>query len=297
MIALLAGVFGTGLYKYCDRDSYLAISVIGCLPGFVVPILFPCEADRGRPYSERFWVKGSTWIAIFGFYGNYFWTHYFYQLLDAKYLFDSYRFNDVPLVTFTSTFFYFTFYFSFVNVILRRVANFARGLPSLAHAIIWWSSIFTWAYGTAVFEAVSIQHFPLYTYSDRDTFLTVGSVVYGLYFIVGVPMFFALDEDYSPAESPDSHPPSRLSLWDTAVSAFAATAIVTLLLDLWRLLLGNIYELGKELTVPLPFVYQPLPPTPEPKVVAEVVVTVDACTQLAKDWARSQIAKATSLLR
>lgn len=253
MVVLLAGVFGTSLYKYCDRNSYLVITVVGCLPGIFVPIFFPCKADRGRPYSQRFWVKGSVWIAIFGFYGNYFWTHYFYELLGAQYLFDSYRFNDVPLVTFTATFFYFTFYFSFVNILLRRISSFSQDLPTFARSLIWWSNVCALAYGTAVFEAVSIQHFPLYTYTEREAFLIVGSVVYGLYFVVGFPMFFALDENYQGSIAGRSH---RISLRDSSINAFAATAIITLLLDLWRLVLGSIYEIGQTMSIRVPFIYQ-----------------------------------------
>jgi cycloeucalenol cycloisomerase len=36
-----------------------------------------------------------VWIAIFSFVGNYFWTHYFFQLLGAAYTFPSWRLNDV----------------------------------------------------------------------------------------------------------------------------------------------------------------------------------------------------------
>lgn len=293
MICLLAGVLGTPLYKYCDRNSYLAITVVGCLPGFVIPIVFPCKADRTRPYSQRFWVKGSLWIAIFGFYGNYFWTHYFYELLGAEYLFDSYRLNDVPLVTFTATFFYFTFYFNFVSVLLRRVAKFSRDLPLIARTLIWWSNICALAYGTAVFEAVSIQHFPLYTYTERDAFLLIGSVVYGLYFVVGFPMFFALDEEYQVSAAGGL---GRISLSSAAVSAFAATSIVTLLLDLWRLAVGSIYELGKSSSIPVPFIYQgndvSISSTlrPSPPRLEDCTQKAKECAREAASWAYNKIA-------
>lgn len=35
------------------------------------------------------------WQAIFGFVGNYFWTHYFFQLLGAAYTLPSHRLNGV----------------------------------------------------------------------------------------------------------------------------------------------------------------------------------------------------------
>lgn len=259
MLLLLAGLLGTPLHEYCDRDSYLLLSIVFCAPGILIPLFFPCKADRYRPFCNRFWVKAAVWIAIFSFYGNYFWTHYFYQLLGARYLFDAYRFNDVPVVCFICTFFYFTFYFSFVNVILRLVARNITVLPYYMGRIVWWATIAALAYGTAIFEAVSIQHFPLYTYTEKNSFLFIGSVVYGLYFVVGFPMFFSIDENpYSRSTNEPRRP--LATLWEVAVNAFAATAIVTLLLDLWRLYLGNIYSIGKRhRIIPVPFIYQAKP--------------------------------------
>lgn len=312
MAILLAVVLGTPLYTYCDRNSYLIISILGCLPGFIVPLLFPCPVDRQRPFTQRFWVKGSLWISIFGFYGNYFWTHYFYQLLGAQYLFDSYRFNDVPLVTFTCTFFYFTFYFNLITVILRRIAYYTADFPPFGVSLLWWFAIAVFAYGTAVFEAVSVQHFPLYTYTERDAFLQIGSVVYGLYFLVGFPMFYSLDEPSASIVLTEQQPnPSEQdantqsyqshSLADAAVNALAATAIVTLLLDLWRLFLGSIYEIGKK-SGNLPFVYQPGQDGPpvqsacstylsaQPTIVyVEKPVTVESCAGVVKSWMKEKV--------
>lgn len=312
MAILLGVILGTPLYQYCDRNSYLIISIIGCLPGFVVPLLFPCPEDEQRPLSQRFWVKGTLWISIFGFYGNYFWTHYFYQLLGAQYLFDSYRFNDVPLVTFTCTFFYFTFYFNLVTIILRRIAYYTADFPAFGASSLWWFSIAFLAYGTAVFEALSIQHFPLYTYSERNAFLQIGSVVYGLYFLVGFPMFYSLDEQPFPIDSSgsddivdDSEEVTAYrryqvhSLADTAINSLAATAIVTLLLDLWRLLLGSIYDIGNA-SFKLPFIYQheeavepaatvcSVPPQPT-FVYIDRPITVDACLGVAKSWVKRTV--------
>lgn len=244
LIVLLVGVLGTGAAPR-DRFTYLYISIALCLPGLLIPLVWPCAADRGRPFAQRFWVKAAAWIAIFSFYGNYFWTHYFYHLLGARYLFDAHRVNDVPIVCFLCTFFYFTFYFALTNLVLRLVATCTSRLPRMLGALVWAVAVAGLAYGTAIFEALSIEHFPLYAYTDRDRFVTVGSAFYALYFVVGFPMFFALDE----------RPGRKASLADAAVSALAATAIVTLLLDIWRLRIGNIYDSGPN-TGPVPFIYQ-----------------------------------------
>lgn len=280
MLILLAGVLGTPLYKYCDRNSFLAITLVGCLPGFVIPLFWPCKADRERPFSQRFWVKGTLWIAIFGFYGNYFWTHYFYEMLGAEYLFDSYRFNDVPVICFLATFFYFTFYFNFINLLLRRIARFTADLPAYSRRLIWCTTILTFSYATAIFEAVTIQHFPLYTYKEKEAFLFVGSIVYGVYFVVGYPMYFSLDEVYA---KPPSKP--RSTAQDAVFNSLAATAIVTLLLDLWRLYIGSIYNLGVGELVQLPFVYQKGAECSTPLPTPDVTVNPQDCIQLASKCA------------
>jgi hypothetical protein len=51
--------------------------------------------ERGRPLAQRYWVKANLWIAILSFVGNYFWTHYFYTLLGARYTFPSWQLNGV----------------------------------------------------------------------------------------------------------------------------------------------------------------------------------------------------------
>lgn len=313
LFILLVGVLGTPLYKYCDRNSYLIITILGCLPGIIIPLVFPAYADRDRPYVERFWVKATIWIIIFDFYGNYFWTHYFYHLLGAQFLFDSYRFNDVPLVNFTATFFYFTVYFNFITILLRRLTFLTSHLPHMLRTILWSVSICALSYATALFEALSVQHFPLYTYTERDAFLKIGSVVYALYFIVGFPMFFSLDEDYNDAHAHDhqrqppsststfTRTPNRISLYHTCLNAFAATAIVTLLLDLWRLSLGSIYQFHRASSIPLPFLYQQkqhnaaqtITPTVESCMV-HLPITVSTCVQHAKKWSLLRAAEAAA---
>lgn len=272
---LLVGVFGTGAYTSCTRDTYLLISVALCLPGVVWPVVFPCAADRHRPFADRFWVKAGVWIVIFSFYGNYFWTHYFYTLLGARYHFDSYQLNDVPVVTYFCTYFYFTFYFALTNVVLRVFRRFLAPLADSASRVkrmlgrvLWGVSVFVLAVGTAVFEAVSIEHFPLYTYTDRATFMTIGSVFYGIYFMFGFPMFFALDES-PPLEAKktgaakeaegEAKAASRDSIWYVAQNALAAAALVTLVLDLWRLYIGDIYSFSAA-SAGIPFVYREAPP-------------------------------------
>lgn len=113
-------------------------------------------------------------------------------------------------------------------------------------------------------------------------------------------MFFQLDEYYSRTKSTAV---TRMSLRHTVLNAFAATAIVTLLLDLWRLLLGNVYELGAQDVIPVPFIYQKA----ECEVPAEIVPPVahefdvsgcarlaSECATAARSWAYRQFSNVMS---
>lgn len=52
-----------------------------------------------HPATSYLWLlaahQANVWIAIFGFIGNYFWTHYFFNLLGAAYTLPSHRLNGV----------------------------------------------------------------------------------------------------------------------------------------------------------------------------------------------------------
>ena len=84
------------LYDRLDEWGYLAIGLAAALPCVLVPALVTeSAADAGRPWADKYWVKANVWIAIFSFIGNYYWTHYFYNLLGAAYTFKAHRLNDV----------------------------------------------------------------------------------------------------------------------------------------------------------------------------------------------------------
>jgi cycloeucalenol cycloisomerase len=76
----------------------MCVGVAAAAPCFVLPPLLQGAADRARPWHDRFWVKANVWIAIFSHIGNYFWTHYFFNLLGAAYTFPAHVLNGVSVV-------------------------------------------------------------------------------------------------------------------------------------------------------------------------------------------------------
>jgi cycloeucalenol cycloisomerase len=196
----------------------------------VPPVLFPGRADRHRRWQERFVVKANVWNAVFGFVGNYLWTHYFYELLGAEYTFPNWRFNDVPVSCYLATQPYFCFYHTFTTLVLRY-GDQRRHWTKRWQAIM----VLLLAYGTAVAETLTIAAFPHYRFKDWYRMMTVGSAFYGLYFVVSFPLYYRIDEE-------DVMKRARWTLGEVVLDALAAAMLVTLLLDAWRLVIGGIGE-------------------------------------------------------
>lgn len=226
LVALLVGLFGSGAYVYCGRWAYLGVAVVLTAPSVLAPFVAPPAVDVGRPLRDRFGVKATLWLAIFGFVGNWFWSHYFYTLLGATYTFDAHALNGAPVVAYLLTHVYFLVYHIAAAAVLRRLA--AAGVDGLAFA----AAVGGLAYAAAVFEAVSIAHFPGYSFPDVAAAVGPGAVVYALYFVVSFPAYTHLDTGRGGGWSP----------WRVAADALAATMAVTLLLDGWRVGIGRVYR-------------------------------------------------------
>ncbi|GBF93808.1 cycloeucalenol cycloisomerase [Raphidocelis subcapitata] len=221
------------LYEYLDEWGYLLVGLAAALPCFLLPPLLPNKADAGKPWHERFWVKANVWIAIFSFIGNYYWTHYFFNLLGAAYTMPSFKLNQVPITMYLMTQAYFCFYHALSNVLLRRVETHLAGSPLAVRKLARALAVFLLSYATAYMETLTISHFPYYTFVDRSKMYSVGSLFYAIYFFVSFPMFIRIDEE------PGG---KKWTLAQVALDALAAGMLVTILLDTWRITFGGIVD-------------------------------------------------------
>lgn len=73
---------------------YMVTGLVIALPPMILPLLFP-GSDASIPWAQRYTTKANVWIFILSWMANYFWTHYFYQVLGATYTFAAWRLNDV----------------------------------------------------------------------------------------------------------------------------------------------------------------------------------------------------------
>ena len=158
------------------------------MPFLLQPVLFPLKSERDQTILSRYSFKANVWIAIFSFIGNYWYTHYFYAILGAKYTFPSWRLNDVPIPLYFATHFYFVTYHTFSNMILRKIES--RYVPCIARSILFWVVVLVFAYFTAFMETLTISSFPYYSFENRNTVYSIGSAFYSIYFIVSFPVFY-----------------------------------------------------------------------------------------------------------
>lgn len=132
------------------------------------------------------------WLGIFGFVGNYWFTHYFYCVLKAQYTMPSWDLNGVPIPMYFATHFYFCFYHVLSSCLLRKALTTFE--PSRARSIFLVALVCTMSFTTAFLESATISAFPCYLFEDTHMAYTRGSAFYSIYFIVSFPMFLRLDE-------------------------------------------------------------------------------------------------------
>lgn len=225
-----------GLYEDFDKWSYMKVCVGLSLPYLLQPLLYPSAGtpgspDEGRPLLERYSFKANLWLAIYSFIGNYWYTHYFYSVLRAKYTMPAHRLNNVPLALYFATHFYFSTYHVFSNLMLRKVVTSFE--PGICRKILYIAVVGTFAYFTAFMETLTISAYPDYSFEDRNMAYTVGSAFYGIYFIVSFPAFFVFDKDIDNSDANSNT--KTVTVWDTVVSSCGYGMIIMILLDAVRL--------------------------------------------------------------
>jgi cycloeucalenol cycloisomerase len=221
-IAVFGSVVVTQAYLSFGDWAYMALGLFVALPYFVVPLLFPFEADARVPFHQRYFVVSNVWIAVLSFVGNYLWTHYFYTVLGASYSFPvQLQLNRVPFFLYLVTHGYFVFYHTCTTIVLRAV--YASSDSRVASA----AAVFGLAVFTAFMETWTISSVPFYSHPSLWRMYTVGSVFYGIYFYVSFPMFVRVGEE------------RPWTAREALIDSLAACMAVTLLLDLWRLVLGG----------------------------------------------------------
>ena len=139
-----------------------------------VAVALPCVLGPWLLHGRRgsCWVPINLWVATVGFWGNYCGTHYFYNVLQARYTVPTGPFvlNGVPLVMYLMTHAYFCSYYTLSFWLMRRLGYGALSVPGKGALVV------AMSYTTALLETWSISAFPHYTYPDFSKMLTIGSM-------------------------------------------------------------------------------------------------------------------------
>lgn len=236
-IAAIALIQITGVMMRFGDAGYLLFSSALCVP-LAIPVLRPHALERHRAWHERYAFKFLVWMWVFGWVGNYFFSHYFFDILGMRYAFPidvnldaaiaGEGRGQVPFIMFLLTLVYFCTYHTLMTVVLRRIRR-ALQPNTLALALI----ILVLSYGVAFAETFTMANPILedfFWYEDRDRMLAFGSIFYACYFIVSLPMVYRLDED----------PAQPWPLSKVLLEVLAASMLVFIILDAWALVLGPI---------------------------------------------------------
>lgn len=171
------GVFGI-VIAFQIYESLDALGYFMLCGGLALPLLLQPLVSRPAPHAAR----AQLWIAVFGFIGNYWYTHYFYCVLRAKYTMPAWRLNDVPIAMYSATHFYFSSYHVFANLPLRHVRT--AYAPGVMRHVLEIALVLAMSYATAFMETLTISNFPYY--------------------------------DFEVAAAPPTHPPTRTYTCTTA---------------------------------------------------------------------------------
>ncbi len=235
-MAAVGLVMVTGWVFALGDVGLMVFSVGVAAPTILAPALLP--SDTKRPWWRSYWLKLNVWSAILVFGGTYFGTAYFFDLMGMRYGFDvtwtlespvvGRHGGSVPLFMYPLTQAYFVSYFVLLTVGFRRVGS-RLGLLGRALAVLGLAYAIAFAETLAMANPLMEQAF---SYADQSRMLWLGSWGYAVYFIVGLPMAFAIDEPTEHEAAPD-WPVHRVAL-----HALAAYMLILGGLELWAQLIG-----------------------------------------------------------
>jgi hypothetical protein len=97
-VACFGAIIGLGMYTWFGAWHYAGVCGALAAPLLLQPLLLPgLTGEAGVPLGERHCFKANAWIFIFGFIGNWWYTHYFYTVLQASYSMPAHDVNGVPV--------------------------------------------------------------------------------------------------------------------------------------------------------------------------------------------------------
>ena len=236
-MASMAVMMVTGWDKTFGDTALLLHAFGTALPAVLVPALI-ARRYTDRPWREAYWFKANLYLAVFGFFGNYFGSEYFFDVLGMVYVYPNATTNldaalvgtgqqKVPLIMYAYTHVYFMTYHATANVVLRRL----RGLP--LGVVLFPAFVFLIGYFWAWMETRAMAN-PLiatsFYYQKMDLMLAYGSAIYATYFVASFPIYYFIDEAKG----------RSWSLLQTVAAGLSASMLTFYMLDLAARWVGSL---------------------------------------------------------
>lgn len=233
-MAVMAATMWTGADKTWSDGALLLHGLAVALPVLLVPMLLAPRFTNKR-WHESYWLKANLYLFIFGFFGNYFGTEYFFDVLGMVYNYPRATTTldatlvgtgkqSVPLIMYCYTHVYFMTYHVTASIALRRL----RRLRVPGMWILFPVFIFLIGYSWAFLETKAMANpwmASSFYYRKMDLMLKYGSAIYATYFIASFPIYSLIDEDGAGAGA------RRWSLRKTAAGALSASMLTLYMLD------------------------------------------------------------------
>ena len=236
-MASMAFMMLTGADKTWGDTALLIHAFATALPALLVPMLLaPRFTDV--PWRQSYWLKANLYLLVFGFFGNYFGTEYFFDVLGMVYVYPNATTTldaalvgsgrqSVPLIMYCYTHVYFMTYHATANVALRGL----RRLPGAA--LLFPLFVFLIGYFWAWMETKAMAN-PLmaasFYYQKMDVMLKFGSAIYATYFIASFPIWYFLDETRE----------RRWSVLQAIAGALSASMLTFFMLDFAARVVGTL---------------------------------------------------------
>lgn len=229
-MAAMAITMIAGVDKTWGNTALLIHGLVIALPVLVIPWLL-ASRYTDRPWHQSYWLKANLYLFVFGFFGNYFGSEYFFDVLGMVYIYPNTTTNldaallgsgeqRVPLIMYAYTHVYFMTYHATANIALRKLNSLvpARWLffPLFVFLI---GYAWAWMETKAMANPMMVESF---YYQKMDLMLKYGSAIYATYFIASFPIWYFLDETKG----------KSWSLLQVAAAGLSASMLTFYLLDL-----------------------------------------------------------------
>lgn len=211
----------------------IVLCSIVVLPIVLVPMLV-AKKHTQKPWYDSYWFKANVYLFVFGFFGNYFGSEYFFDVLGMVYNFNNATTRldssllgsgtqTVPIIMYILTHAYFMTYHVTGNIALRKLTQLVK--PGVALLILFPVFVFIIGYAWAWAETKAMAN-PMmagtFFYEKMDIMLAYGSMIYATYFLASFPLYYFLDET----------PDKTWSIWVVIGAGMSASMLTFYMLDI-----------------------------------------------------------------